>query len=77
MVYDNLVIGHRDAVRWGPLVQGDILDTLAVANALKTHSPVAIIHFAAFAYVGELVKDPAKYYRNNVAGRSHCLRHAV
>lgn len=68
VTFDNLAIGHRDAVRWGPLVEGDILDTPAVADTLETHRPIAVIHFAAFAYVGESVGDPAKYYRNNVAG---------
>lgn len=65
---DSLVIGHADAVRWGPLVEADILDTEAVIEALKGHQVAAVMHFAAFAYVGESVTDPAKYYRNNVAG---------
>lgn len=65
---DSLVIGHADAVRWGPFVHADILDTEAVIEALKGHQVAAVMHFAAFAYVGESVTDPAKYYRNNVAG---------
>ncbi|MBZ6079113.1 UDP-glucose 4-epimerase GalE [Microvirga puerhi] len=68
VTYDNLVTGHRDAVRWGPLVEGDILDTAFLASALIEYRPLAILHFAAFAYVGESVSDPAKYYRNNVSG---------
>ncbi|WP_436640576.1 UDP-glucose 4-epimerase GalE [Microbaculum sp. FT89] len=68
ITYDNLIAGHQDAVRWGPFVPGDILDTGRVAAALAEHRPEAVIHFAAFAYVGESVEDPAKYYRNNVAG---------
>jgi len=68
VAFDSLTIGHRDAVRWGPLIEGDILDTAAVVDAIKTHRPTAVIHFAAFAYVGESVDDPAKYYLNNVAG---------
>jgi UDP-arabinose 4-epimerase len=68
VAFDNLVHGHRWAVRWGPFVQGDVLDRAALAAAFKEHRPLAVMHFAAFAYVGESVTDPGKYYRNNVAG---------
>ena len=68
VTYDNLSTGHRDAVRWGPLVEADVLDTAALTRALLEHRPLAVIHFAASAYVGESVIDPAKYYRNNVSG---------
>jgi UDP-arabinose 4-epimerase len=68
VTYDNLSRGHHHAVRWGPLVEGDIADHTAVAAALKAHQVSAVMHFAAFAYVGESTSDPALYYRNNVAG---------
>ncbi|MBZ7923405.1 UDP-glucose 4-epimerase GalE [Ensifer adhaerens] len=68
VVYDNLSTGHRDSVRWGPLVEGDLEDTERLATAIRTHRPECVIHFAASAYVGESVEDPGKYYRNNVAG---------
>lgn len=68
IVYDNLVTGNRSSVRWGPFVEGDILDTQNLVKTLRAFRPDAIIHFAASAYVGESVEDPAKYYRNNVAG---------
>ncbi len=68
VTFDNLVYGHRRAVQWGPLVEGDILDRAALDEAFEEHKPVAIIHFAAFAYVGESVANPGKYYRNNVVG---------
>ena len=68
IVYDNLSTGHRDCVRWGALVKGDILDTDHLAKTLKEVRADAVIHFAASAYVGESVTDPAKYYRNNVVG---------
>jgi UDP-arabinose 4-epimerase len=68
VTYDNLIAGHRDAVRWGPFVAGDILDTGRIAATLAEYKPEAVIHFAAFAYVGESVEDPAKYYHNNVTG---------
>lgn len=68
VTFDNLSTGHRDFVRWGPLVEGDIRDAGAVAEAVERHGAAAAIHFAACAYVGESVTDPAKYYDNNVAG---------
>jgi UDP-arabinose 4-epimerase len=68
VVYDNMATGNRSAVRWGPFVQGDILDTPHLTKTLVLFKPAAIIHFAASAYVGESVEDPSKYYRNNVAG---------
>jgi UDP-arabinose 4-epimerase len=68
VVYDNLVHGHEWAVKWGPLERGDILDRARLAEVFARHRPAAVMHFAAFAYVGESVADPAKYYRNNVVG---------
>jgi UDP-arabinose 4-epimerase len=68
VVFDNLSRGHRQAVRWGPLVEGDLADRERLVMALQTHSVSAVVHFAAYAYVGESVADPALYYRNNLAG---------
>ena len=68
VTYDNLVHGHEWAVKWGPLEKGDILDTSRLSEVISAYKPSAVVHFAAFAYVGESVEDPAKYYRNNVAG---------
>src|SRR5271156_5159196 len=68
VTYDNLSRGHRHAVRWGPLVEGDVADRAAVAAALRAHQVSAVMHFAAFAYVGESTSEPAMYYRNNVVG---------
>ncbi len=68
VTYDNLVYGHERAVKWGPLVKGDILDPVSLDAAIAEHRPDAIMHFAAFAYVGESIDHPEKYYRNNVAG---------
>jgi len=66
--YDNLVTGNREAVQWGPLVVGDILDCAKLTSVIAEYAPAAVIHFAASAYVGESVTDPAKYYHNNVVG---------
>lgn len=68
VVYDNLSRGYRWAVRFGPLEEGDLLDTLRLADVIARHKPVAVVHFAALTYVGESQSDPALYYRNNVAG---------
>lgn len=68
VTFDNLSTGHRDAVRFGPFVQGDCRDSAAVEAALRTHSISAVIHFAASAYVGESVANPGRYYDNNLGG---------
>ena len=68
VVFDNLVAGHREAVGYGELVEGDITDLDAVRQALKRHQIWAVMHFAAFLDVGESVREPARYYRNNVTG---------
>ena len=67
-MFDNLRYGHAWAVKWGPLVEGDILDRARLDEAFATYAPEAVIHFAAYAYVGEFVADPGKYYRNNFVG---------
>jgi len=68
VVYDNLSRGHRDAVRWGGLEVGDLLDGARVREVLERHRPEAVLHFAAYAYVGESMAEPGMYWRNNVAG---------
>ncbi|MBV8118630.1 MAG: UDP-glucose 4-epimerase, partial [Alphaproteobacteria bacterium] len=68
VAYDNLSRGHRQAVRWGPLVEGDIADRVRLGAAITEHKVSAIMHFAALAYVGESVCNPALYYQNNLCG---------
>ena len=68
VVYDNLVHGHADAVKWGPLEHGDIADRARLDFVIQSYRPSAAMHFAAFTSVGESVADPGKYYRNNIAG---------
>jgi UDP-arabinose 4-epimerase len=85
VAYDNLVYGHREAVQWGPLEEGDIADRVRLDEVFAKYAPVAVLHFAAYAYVGESVQDPGKYYRNNVLGslvlleavRDHKVPHVV
>jgi UDP-glucose-4-epimerase GalE len=68
VVYDNLTAGHPEAVKYGPLVEGDIADVGGVRDALRRYEIFAVMHFAAFLDVGESVREPARYYRNNVIG---------
>ncbi|MER8564032.1 UDP-glucose 4-epimerase GalE [Mesorhizobium sp. M0924] len=68
VVFDNLSRGNERSVAWGPLVVGDIRDREALQQAISTYQPQAIIHFAALAYVGESVHEPAEYYSTNVSG---------
>ena len=68
VTYDNLSRGFRELVRFGPFEQGDILDETRLVEVLDAYRPVAVMHFAAFAYVGESVDAPLDYYRNNFAG---------
>ncbi|HUH84286.1 MAG TPA: UDP-glucose 4-epimerase GalE, partial [Stellaceae bacterium] len=66
VVFDNFVYGHRDAVRWGPLVEGDLGDGALLGETLRRFEIGAVMHFAAFAYVGESMVKPEIYFRNNV-----------
>ena len=68
VVYDNLAHGWRDMVRWGPLVEGDILDLPRLTAAMADARPDVVAHFAALISVGESVSDPATYYQNNSHG---------
>jgi UDP-arabinose 4-epimerase len=68
VVYDSLSRGHRSAVKWGPLIEADLHDRDRLVQAMRAHRVEAVMHFAAFAYVGESVDCPELYYRNNVVG---------
>ena len=67
VVLDSLVAGHREAVSGVPLVEADIADTTVVRDTIRCHRVTAVMHFAALLSVGDSVKMPATYYRNNVA----------
>ena len=73
-VYDDLSNGHREAVRWGTFVAGNVCDEDKVAEVLREHQIASVMHFAAWLLVGESVSDPAGYYRNNVEGTLALLR---
>lgn len=65
VVLDDLGRGHRDAVRFGPLVEGDVGDRALVGRLIREHKIEAVVHFAAFTAVGESVRDPRTYWSNN------------
>jgi UDP-glucose-4-epimerase GalE len=77
VVYDNLSSGNRWAVKWGPLEEGEIANESRLHEVLALHQPAAVMHFAAFAYVGESVEKPLLYYQNNIAGSAALLRALV
>lgn len=73
ITYDNLSRGHRDLVKWGELIEGDILDAETLTASLQRVQPDAVAHFAALAYVAESMAEPERYYRNNVGGTMNLL----
>lgn len=73
VVFDNLVYGHREAVKWGVLEVGDLADVNRLEEIFTKYDIDAVFHFAAYAYVGESVKNPQKYYNNNVVNTLHLL----
>jgi UDP-glucose 4-epimerase len=80
-VYDSLVFGHRAAVPADRLIVADLADSAALDHAFVAQRIEAVVHFAAFAFVGESVTHPAKYWQNNVVNTisliDHCRRHDV
>lgn len=77
VAYDNLSAGHRGAARWGDLVVADVLDAAALRRVVHEFRVSAVMHFAALASVGDSVKDPSPYYRENLEGTLGLLRMMV
>lgn len=73
ITFDNLSGGFRDAVLGGEFVEGDLADRTALDNVFTLHRPDAVMHFASFIQVGESVKLPDKYYRNNFSNTVNLL----
>ena len=74
VVFDNLVYGHKEAVKWGTLVKGDLGNIEEIESVFEKYDIDAVFHFAAYAYVGESVDEPEKYYYNNVANTLNLLK---
>lgn len=68
VTFDNLSTGHSGAVKYGPLVKGDLNDQSSLQAAFADHRPIAIMHFAALSVVGEAMVRPGQYWRQNVLG---------
>jgi len=77
LVYDNLEYGHAECSKWGTLVQGDLADRDGVRDLFEKHRITAVMHFAAYTYVGESVDHPDKYYQNNVANTLSLLNEMI
>lgn len=74
VVFDNLVYGHREAVKWGTFVKGDLKNIEDIESVFHKYPIDAVFHFAAYAYVGESVEKPEKYYYNNVVNTLNLLQ---
>ncbi len=73
VVFDNFENGYRENVQWGEYFEGDIRRLEDLQAAFSRFQPEAVMHFAAYAYVGESVKKPEKYYKNNLYGSLNLL----
>ena len=74
VVFDSLVYGHEEFVKWGTFIKGDLADIEEIREVFSRYKIKAVMHFAAFAYVGESVQDPEKYYFNNVVNTLNLLK---
>jgi UDP-arabinose 4-epimerase len=74
ITYDNLCRGNRWAVKWGPFEEGNLADAPRIRALIEKYRPAALMHFAAYAYVGESVEQPLAYYENNLWGTVALLR---
>lgn len=73
VVLDNLAVGRRSAVRWGPLVECDLAERTRLAGILREHRIDTVVHFAAHCYVGESMRRPREYFRNNIINTLNLL----
>ena len=74
VVFDNLIYGHREAVKWGTLIEGDLKNIDEIEAVFEKYPIEAVFHFAAYAYVGESVAEPEKYYYNNIGCTLNLLK---
>jgi UDP-glucose-4-epimerase GalE len=74
VVVDNLSRGHQESVKWGPFYKADLSETKKIQEILEKEQISAVVHFAAYAYVGESMQDPMLYFQNNVGGTISLLQ---
>ena len=77
VTFDNLITGWREAVKFGPFIQGDLLNRPEIDAVFAQYKPVAVMHFAALSQVGDSMKHPGSYWRNNVQGSLNLIEAAV
>jgi len=77
VVYDNLVTGWKDAVKFGPFEQGDLADRARLDQVFAKYQPAAVVHFAALSQVGEAMSQPGRYWANNVGGSLNLIEASV
>lgn len=77
VVFDDMSGGHPWAVKWGPFIQGSIHDTAALKKVFEEYKPIGVMHFASFIDVRESLKNPGKYYHNNLSGTLSLLQAMV
>jgi UDP-glucose 4-epimerase len=77
VAFDNLSTGWAEAVKFGPLVQGDLMDRASIDAAFSQYRPIAVMHFAALSLVGDSMSDPGRYWRTNVNGSLNLIEAAV
>lgn len=76
VTFDNLSTGWREAVKFGPFEEGDLLDRARLGQVFETYRPIAVMHFAALSQVGESMTEPGDYWRNNVTGSLNLIEAA-
>ena len=74
VVLDNMSYGHPDFLKWGVFEEVDLGDLESIRNVFRKYEIEAVMHFAAFTYVGESVEDPQKYYLNNLRNTLNLLQ---
>ena len=77
VTFDNLSCGWRDLIRWGPLIEGDLLDPAAVRRAFDDARPDAVLHLAALSDIAQSVREPERYHRTNFSGSEILLKEAA
>lgn len=77
VTFDNLVTGWKEAVKFGPFEQGDLLDRTRLDEVFAKYQPVAVMHFAALSQVGESMSEPGKYWLNNTGGSLNLIEAAA
>lgn len=77
VAFDNLSTGWREAVKYGPFVQGDLMDRPSLDAAFAAYRPIAVMHFAALSLVNDSMADPGRYWRINVNGSLNLIEAAL